>query len=77
MWLLAIILYVGATRANNRGGVYAFWIGILILTLAWLGNISAPPSSGTGIAAGFTSLVFFGCVIGWAFWMNRVRSLTA
>ena len=73
MWLLAIVLYVRATRANKRTGVYAFWVGIVVLTLAWIGNISAPPSSGAGAAA-LPSLIFFGCAIGWAYWMDRVRS---
>jgi hypothetical protein len=75
MWLLAIVLYVRATRAKKRTGVYVFWVGIVILTLAWLGNISTPPGSGqSAIAAGLTSLVFFGCAIGWAYWMDRARS---
>lgn len=74
MWLLAIILYVGATRANKRPGIYAFWSGVVLLTLAWLGNISAPPSSGGGaVSAALTSLVFFACAIGWAYWINRGR----
>jgi hypothetical protein len=75
MWLFAIVLYVRATRAKKRTAVYVFWIGIVILTLAWLGNISTPPASGQSpIAAGLTSLVFFGCAIGWAYWMDRARS---
>jgi hypothetical protein len=75
MWLLAIVLYVRATRANKRAGVYAFWVGIAMLTLAWTGNISAPPSSGgSAVAAALPGLVFFACAIGWAHWMNRARS---
>jgi hypothetical protein len=74
MWLLAIILYVRPTRANKRAGIYAFWSGVVLLTLAWLSNISAPPSSGGGaVSAALTSLVFFACAIGWAYWVNRAR----
>jgi len=73
-WVLAIVLYVRATGPKKRAGVYAFWAGIAILTLAWLGNINAPPSSGGSAApAGLTSLVFFGCAIGWAYWINSTR----
>jgi membrane-bound metal-dependent hydrolase YbcI (DUF457 family) len=70
LWLFAIVLYVRATGAKKRTGLYAFWVGIVILTLAWLANISAPPSSG---GSGLTSLVFFICTIGWAYWMNSAR----
>jgi membrane-bound metal-dependent hydrolase YbcI (DUF457 family) len=75
MWLIAIVLYVRATRANKRAGTYAFVAGIVILTLVWLGNISAPPSQGgSAVASALPSLVFFGCAIGWAYWMDRARS---
>jgi hypothetical protein len=75
IWLLAIILYVRATRANSRTGTYVFWGGIAMLTLAWIGNISAPPSQGwSAVASALPSLIFFGGAIGWAYWMDRARS---
>jgi hypothetical protein len=78
LWLLAIVLYVRATRATKRVGFYAFWAGVVVLTLAWLGNISAPPSSGgSAIATALPSLVFFTCAIAWAYWMNRARTAPA
>jgi hypothetical protein len=74
LWLVAIILYVRSTRASKRTGVYVFWVGVLILTLAWISNISAPPSSGGGaVSAALASLVFFVCAIGWAYWTDRAR----
>jgi hypothetical protein len=73
-WLCAIALYVRTTRAKKRIDVYVFWLGVALLTLAWLGNISAPPSAaGTGPAAGLVSLIFFACAIGWAYWIDRAR----
>jgi hypothetical protein len=78
VWLGAMILYVRATRATGRSGIYAFWIGVAVLTLAWLSNISASPSvQGNAIAAALPSLVFFGLASGWAFWMNRARTIQA
>jgi len=72
MWVLAIIVYLRATRAQGRTGVYAFWIVVVLLTLAWRGNIAGPPPpSVRAMAAG--SLVFFSCVVAWAYWMNRLR----
>jgi len=75
LWLLAIILYMRATRANRRAGNFAFWIGIVFLTLAWLQNISAPPSpGGSAISVALPSLIFFACAIGWAYWMESARA---
>src|ERR1044071_850108 len=42
-WLLAIILYVRATRANKRAGVYAFWPVVALLTFAWVSNFRKGP----------------------------------
>ena len=36
-WLLAILLYVRATHAKKRLGIYAFWIVIPLLTLSCYG----------------------------------------
>ena len=68
-WLLAIALYVHATKATGRAGIYGFWIVIALLTWIWFTNITTPPPpSGVG------SLVFFTLVIVWAYWMNRCRA---
>jgi hypothetical protein len=77
-WLLATALYVRATRATGRAGIYVFWAGVALLTLAWLNNIgAAPPPGGSGIAAALPSLVFFALAIAWAYWMNRARTTQA
>jgi membrane-bound metal-dependent hydrolase YbcI (DUF457 family) len=73
MWVAAVIIYVRATRAKSRAGVYGFWIVAIFLTLAWYGNITGrPPSSARAMALG--SLVFFSLVVAWAYGMNRLRS---
>jgi membrane-bound metal-dependent hydrolase YbcI (DUF457 family) len=72
MWVAAIIVYVRATRPKNRTGVYAFWIAVVFLTLAWHGNVAGPPpSSPRAMAVG--SPIFFSCVVAWAYWVNRLR----
>ena len=72
MWLLAIIMYTRATRAKSRTGVYAFWIVVVFLTLAWHSNIAGPPPPSTrAMAVG--SLIFFSSIMAWAYWMNRLR----
>jgi hypothetical protein len=73
-WLLAIVIYVRATQAKSRAGVYAFWAGILLLTLSWLSNIRRGMDPDP-VRAGVGGLVFFSLMIAWAYWMNRVRPL--
>lgn len=73
LWLLGLILYVGATSARNRWGIFAFWGVIAFLTLAWRNNIAGPPPPSAS-AMGISSAVFFVLTVAWAFWMNRVRT---
>ncbi|HTS51346.1 MAG TPA: hypothetical protein VMH05_25540 [Bryobacteraceae bacterium] len=71
-WLAAVILYVGATKSRNWVGLIAFWIGIALLTVSWLGNITAGIDPNP-VRAGVNGLVFFSLMIAWAYWMNRAR----
>ena len=71
-WLFAIIFYLRATHPEKRSGVYVFWIGVAVLTLAWYNNVTGvPPQSAR--AAGVQSLIFFSDFVAWAYWMNRLR----
>lgn len=72
-WLLAMILYIRATHPIRRVGVYAFWAGVVVLTLAWYSNLAGPPPRDPGTAP-IVSLAFFSLAVAWAYWMNRVRS---
>jgi hypothetical protein len=71
-WLLAIILYVRATRARKRAGVYAFWLGVALFTLIWHGNITAGIDPNP-VWAGIGGLIVFSLIVAWAYWMNRLR----
>jgi hypothetical protein len=68
-WLLAIIVYVRATRAKDRTGSFVFWIGIAVFTFLWFGNITkgADPDP---TRAGIGGLVVFSLVVAWAYCMN-------
>ncbi len=71
-WLVAIVLYIRATRPKNRAGVYAFWSVVALLTLAWYNNIAGLPPRNPHTAP-IVSLIFFSLVVAWAYWMNRLR----
>jgi membrane-bound metal-dependent hydrolase YbcI (DUF457 family) len=69
-WLLAIILYVRATRPANRAGVYAFWPVVAFLTFVWVTNVKKGPPPPEAVIG---SLIFFTLLVAWAYWMNRAR----
>jgi membrane-bound metal-dependent hydrolase YbcI (DUF457 family) len=71
-WLVAVVLYARATHARKRTGVYAYWIVVGILTLAWYNNLTGPPPRDPHTAP-IASFVFFSLAVAWAYWMNRVR----
>jgi len=70
LWLLALALYGRITRPSGRAAAYGFWIGVGLITLAWLGNIAGPPPADPS-SIGRSSLLFFTFVVAWAYWMNR------
>ena len=72
VWLAAIILFVRATKRKNWLGLLVFWLGIALLTVSWLGNITAGIDPNPE-RAGANGLVFFSLMIAWAYWMNRAR----
>jgi hypothetical protein len=76
LWLFTIAVYVRATRPIKRAGVYAFWIGIALLTLSWYGNIRRGMDP-DALRAGVGGLIFFSCLVAWAYWVNRLRPVTA
>jgi hypothetical protein len=72
MWAAGILVYTRATRPRSRAGSYVFWIGVGLLTAAWLNNITAPPPPDVASAMR-ASFLFFVLAVTWAYWVNRLR----
>lgn len=70
LWLVAIVLYLRATRAQNWAGLFAFWPVVAFLTFVWVANIRKGPPPPEAVAG---SLIFFLLLVAWAYWMNRAR----
>ena len=75
-WILAIVIYVRATPPKKRTGTYAFWIGVVLLTLAWYGNITSGVDPNP-VRAGISGLVLFSLVVAWAYWINQLRPVAS
>jgi hypothetical protein len=75
-WLIAIVIYVRATRPKNRTGIFAFWIVAAMLTFMWYKNIAAGIDPNP-VKAGIGGLIVFSMVAAWAYWINRLRLLRA
>jgi hypothetical protein len=70
-WLLAIALYMGVAAPRGLLGVFAFWVGIALLTLVWYGNIRKGMDPDP-VRAGVGGLIFFSLVVAWGYWINRL-----
>jgi len=76
LWIVAIIIYVRATRPKKRAGTYAFWTGFVLLTVVWYGNITAGIAPNP-VSAGISGLILFSLTIAWGYWINWLRPAAA
>ena len=72
IFLVGILLYLGATRATDHTGSYSFWSLMLLLALLWLASIFGPPppSMGAVAVAGVAGALI---IFAWAWWIERHR----
>jgi len=71
-WLIALAVYMRASRDQGRFRTYLLWAGVVLITVAWLGNITGPPPSEIA-SIGFSSLTFFSLSVIWAYWVDRLQ----
>jgi hypothetical protein len=73
LYAVGIVLYLSATRAKDRIGLYALWSFLIFLLAAYIGSAfgSRPPS--VNVLA-LTALLIW-LTVPWAAWADRHRSL--
>lgn len=71
LYVLGVAVYLKATRASNRTGVYALWSLLVFLFLVYLANAFGPPPPSV-TALSFTALALW-LTIPWAAWADRHR----
>ena len=73
LFVIGTAIYLNATKANDKAGIYGFWSLIVILLVIYAGNLigSAPPNEAI---IGYLGLVFW-LFIPWAYWIDRHRTI--
>ena len=73
MFAAGVYLYVSATRARDRLGLYGLWVYVALLTASYLHSFSRrlPNSVEAGIA--WPGLVLGAVMLLWAWWFDRHR----
>jgi len=72
LYALGIAIYLKATRASDRTGVYALWSLLVFLFVIYLGNAFGPPPPNVTMLA-FTALALW-LTVPWAAWADRHRT---
>jgi hypothetical protein len=73
LWFGGIVLYKRVTRSRKWAGFWAMYVGVAILTWFWIASLSgaAPPVS--IVQMGIIDLIFLAVLVGWAYWVDRLR----
>ena len=72
IYLFGLSIYLRATRAKDRTGVYAFWAFIILLFAIWANSLSgSPPPSLTALKAVALSQWI---LLPWAYWIDCHRT---
>jgi hypothetical protein len=74
LFVVGVILYLGATRARDRWGAVGLWSLVLFLVAIYVSSESGPPPpNATAIAV--VTLVGEALILVWAMWIERHRVL--
>lgn len=75
LWVAALVVYARMPARRTWLSWIILSAGAILLTLAWIGNIAGPPPANPRVAP-VSSLIFFTLVVGWGYWLNRLRKET-
>lgn len=73
LFAAGVALYLGATRARDRAGSYAFWILIAVLGVAYVANLFGPPPPSVGPVV-ITGLAGAAAILALTLWVDRHRA---
>ena len=71
IFITGSFLYIKATKAENKKGVFALWGLLIFLVVVYIMNIFSPPPD-SAEAIGYVGLSQW-LLIGWGYWIDRNR----
>jgi membrane-bound metal-dependent hydrolase YbcI (DUF457 family) len=74
LFIAALMLYLRATRANDRTGSIALWALVVFVGIIYVANITSPPPPNARMIgyAGLAAWLF----VPWGYWIDRHREST-
>jgi hypothetical protein len=73
IFIAGVALYLRTTRAKDRIGHWALWSLVLLLVLAYVGNLAGPPPPDVRSLAWVGVLMWV--LVPWGYWIDRHREL--
>jgi membrane-bound metal-dependent hydrolase YbcI (DUF457 family) len=75
LFVVGVAIYARATRAIRARGIVAFWLLVVVVSIAYVGAIFGPPPPSVEVIkyVGLTSWLF----VVWAWWIDRNRMMRA
>jgi hypothetical protein len=74
LFAAGVYLYLKATRARNRTGIWALWSLVAFLVIIYINNLFGPPPP-SAEPIGYVGLLQWLLVL-WGYWIDRNRALT-
>jgi FtsH-binding integral membrane protein len=71
IFITGSFLYIKATKAENKKGVFALWGLLIFLVIIYVMNIFGPPPE-SAVAIGYVGLSQW-LLIAWGYWIDRNR----
>jgi len=73
LFAFGISCYLGGTRATTRAGSIGFWALVLVLLIAWLSGVFAPPPPSIQVVT-VSVLIVMPILLAWAWAIDRGRA---
>ncbi len=71
IFIIGSYLYIKATKAENKRGIFALWSLLIFLIIVYIMNVFGPPPESAD-AIGYVGL-FQWLLIAWGYWIDRNR----